>query len=182
MERNTTMIEYQNEEISYPCMEPKFVSVEKIRANNYNPNNVPKDKLELLAQSIIDNGFCYPVMTIYDSDDDLYIIIDGFHRFTILKNWFGQKKIPIIVLEHDLKKRMSATIQFNRARGIHQTELMGDLVQTLVEQGMNDEEIGKHLGMELEEVYRLKQITGIAELFKNQKYSTAWEINKEEND
>lgn len=71
---------------------------------------------------------------------------------------------------------MAATVQFNRARGVHQVELMGDLVRALIEQGASDEEISKHLGMEMEEVYRLKQITGIAELFKNQPYSKAWEM------
>ena len=75
-------------------------------------------------------------------------------------------------------ERMAATVQFNRARGVHQVELMGDLVQKLVEQGMEDEEISKHLGMELDEVLRLKQITGIAELFKNQTYSRAWEMKE----
>ena len=71
---------------------------------------------------------------------------------------------------------MAATVQFNRARGVHQVELMGDLVKSLTEQGLTDEEIAKHLGMEMEEVFRLKQITGIAELFKNQTYSKAWEM------
>lgn len=79
-----------------------------------------------------------------------------------------------------MAERMSATVQFNRARGVHQTDLMGDLVQGLVSQGMKDDEIAQHLGMELEEVYRLKQITGIAELFKNQLYSKSWDM-KEEN-
>ncbi|HOM97482.1 MAG TPA: hypothetical protein PLY41_04195 [Acetomicrobium sp.] len=73
-------------------------------------------------------------------------------------------------------------MQFNRARGVHQVELMGDLVKALVEQGVDDQEIAAKLGMELEEVYRLKQITGIAELFKNQEYSRAWEIIEEEDD
>ena len=165
-------------EIKLPCLNVQLVSVDKVTANNYNPNNVAANNMELLMQSILDNGFCFPIVTIYDNIDDIYVIIDGFHRYTILKDWLGCSEIPIIVLDHDIKQRMAATIQFNRARGVHQVELMGDLVQALVNQGMDDMDISKHLGMELEEVHRLKQITGIAELFKNQVYSKSWEMEE----
>lgn len=161
-------------DIGLPCLDVILVDVLKVRANNYNPNNVPKNNMVLLERSIIDNGFCFPIVTIYDKDTDEYIIIDGFHRYTILKDYLGVEQIPVVVLQHDTKQRMAATIQFNRARGVHQVELMGDLVQSLVEQGMEDEDIAKHLGMEYEEVYRLKQITGIAEIFKKQTYSKSW--------
>lgn len=170
------MLESNRGPVPLPCMEVVLVPAEKVRANNYNPNNVPKNNMELLLQSIMDNGFCFPIVTIYDEEVDEYVIIDGFHRYTILKDWLEVKEIPVVVLQHDIKKRMAATVQFNRARGVHQVELMGDLVKALVEQGASDEEIGRHLGMELEEVYRLKQITGIAELFKNQTYSKSWEM------
>ena len=169
-------------EIKLPVMYPIIVPIDKVQANNYNPNNVPKNNMLLLEQSIIDNGFCFAVVTIYDEEIDKYIIIDGFHRYTIFKDYLEADKIPIIVLEHDIRQRMSATVQFNRARGVHQVELMGELVRSLTEQGMSDDEISKHLGMETEEVFRLKQITGIAELFKNQTYSTAWEIKDVEED
>ena len=162
--------------IDLPCMNVVLVDTDKVKANNYNPNNVPKNNMELLLQSILDNGFCFPIVVIHDEDIDEYIVIDGFHRYTILKDWLQCKQIPVVVLKHDVKQRMSATVQFNRARGVHQIELMGDLVQALVNQGMEDEDISKHLGMEMEEVFRLKQITGIAELFKNQSYSRSWEM------
>lgn len=162
--------------IDLPCLNVKLVPAEKVKANNYNPNNVPKNNMELLQQSIIDNGFCFPIVVIYDDVIDEYVIIDGFHRYTILKHWLEVEQIPVVVLEHDISKRMAATVQFNRARGVHQVELMGNLVKSLAEQGMSDEDIAKHLGMEYEEVYRLKQITGIAELFKNQAYSKSWEM------
>lgn len=166
--------------IDLPVMEPIIVPIEKIQANNYNPNNVPKNNMKLLEQSIIDNGFCFAVVTIYDEEIDKYVIIDGFHRYTIFKDYLEATEMPIIVLNHDTKKRMSATVQFNRARGVHQVDLMGDLVQSLINQGASDEEIAKHLGMEMEEVYRLKQITGIAEIFKNQTHSKAWEMKEVE--
>lgn len=164
--------------ITLPVMEPIIVPVEKVQTNNYNPNNVAKNNMDLLEQSILDNGFCFAIVTIYDEDIDKYIIIDGFHRYTILKDYLECKEIPIIVLQHDMKQRMASTVQFNRARGVHQVELMGDLVKALFEQGADDEEIAKHLGMELEEVFRLKQVTGIASLFKNQTYSRSWEMQE----
>lgn len=164
--------------IKLPCLETILVPTEKVIANNYNPNNVAKNNMDLLEQSILDNGFCFPIVTIYDSELDLYIVIDGFHRYTILKSYLEVDMIPIVVLEHNINQRMAATVQFNRARGVHQVELMGDLIQALVNQGMKDEDISKHLGMEMEEVYRLKQVTGIAEIFKNQTYSKSWEMEE----
>lgn len=168
-------------DISLPCLDVIVVPMDQVVANNYNPNSVAKNNMELLQQSIIDNGFCFPIVTIWDAEIEKYIIIDGFHRYTILKDWLKCSEAPIVVLSHDISKRMSATVQFNRARGVHQVELMGDLVQALVYQGVEDDEIAKHLGMELEEVFRLKQITGIAEIFKNQPYSRSWEMQEVDN-
>lgn len=167
--------------IELPVMEPIIVPIDKVQANNYNPNNVAKNNMLLLEQSIIDNGFCFAVVTIYDEDIDKYVIIDGFHRYTIFKDYLEAEELPIIVLNHDMKQRMASTVQFNRARGVHQVDLMGDLVQGLINQGASDEEIAKHLGMEMEEVFRLKQITGIAEIFKNQTYSKSWEMTEVQN-
>lgn len=160
--------------IMLPVMQPILVPAQLVVSNNYNPNNVSKNNMDLLYQSISDNGFCFAIITVWDSDLCKFVIVDGFHRDDILENWLECEEIPIIVLEQTQAQRMAATVQFNRARGVHQVELMGDLVKSLIEQGMADEEIAKHLGMEYEEVYRLKQITGIAELFKNQAYSKSW--------
>jgi ParB-like chromosome segregation protein Spo0J len=162
--------------VKFPCMHPIVVPMDKVIANNYNPNAVSDHNMQLLLQSILDNGFCFPVVTIYDKVIDKYVIIDGFHRYAIFKDYLQADSIPVVVLEQDISQRMAATVQFNRARGVHQVELMGDLVQALVKQGASDEEISKHLGMDMEEVYRLKAITGIAELFKNQNYSMSWEM------
>lgn len=167
--------------IKLPVMCPLLVPRELVIANNYNPNNVSKNNMDLLEQSIIDNGFCFAIITVWDEELEKFVIVDGFHRDTILNAWLQCEQIPIIVLEHNMAKRMAATIQFNRARGVHSVELMGDLVQSLVNQGQSDEEIAKHLGMEGEEVFRLKQITGIAELFKNQAYSKSWEMEEIDN-
>lgn len=168
------IIKSKKGEIKLPCMNVQIVDINMLQANNYNPNSVSSQNMDLLEESILSNGFCFPVVTVWDPDAEKYIIVDGFHRYQIFKDYLQAEQIPIIVLDHDISKRMEATVQFNRARGVHQVELMGDLVQALVEQGVPDEEIAQKLGMEPEEVYRLKLITGIAEMFKNQVYSKAW--------
>lgn len=168
-------------EIKIPCLQTKLVPREQIQANNYNPNHVPKDKMELLKQSILDNGFCFPIVVIWDNDLEKYVIIDGFHRFTICqKEWLDIESVPVVVLEHDISKRMAATVQFNKARGVHQVDLDADVVKALIEQGMSELDISQHLGIDLDTVHRYKQLTGILDLFKNVKYSASWKVGDDE--
>ena len=162
--------------LSLPVMSPIIVPADMVKANNYNPNHVDDNNMRLLETSILENGFTFAIVTVWDPDLEKFVIIDGFHRSEILKDYLECEEIPIIVLEQDIAQRLAATVQFNRARGVHQVDLMGDLVKSLFEQGQDDEEIAKQLGMETEEVFRLKQVTGIAEIFKNQKHSRAWEM------
>ena len=97
--------------IAIPCLKVKMVPWAKVRANNYNPNHVPKEKMELLKQSIIDNGMCFPIVTIYDDVEDVFVIVNGFHRYTVCgPEWLNMPEIPIVVLEHDLSQRMAATV------------------------------------------------------------------------
>lgn len=167
-------------EIKVPCLDVKLVPRELVQANNYNPNHVPKDKMELLKQSILDNGFCFPIVTIWSEEDGKYIIIDGFHRYTICQpEWLDIEQVPIVVLEHDISKRMAATIQFNKARGVHQVDLDADVVRSLLEQGLSEEEVSRHLGIDLDTVLRYKQMTGIVDLFKNIDYTPSWEVSDE---
>ena len=70
---------------------------------------------------------------------------------------------------------MASTIRHNRARGTHQIADMSHIVLTLTEKGWTEKEISKHLGMELDEIVRLKQITGLKEMFANHKFSKSWE-------
>lgn len=165
-------------DIALPLLEVKLVPIDMVQSNTYNPNHVSKQNMYLLEESIRNNGFCFAVVTIWDESLEKYIIVDGFHRYLIFRDYLEAEELPIIELQHNAAQRMAATVQFNRARGVHQVELMGDLVKALVEQQVDDEEIAKQLGMELEEVFRLKQITGIAELFKHQLYSKAWEMQE----
>jgi len=163
--------------IDIPCLNVKLVDRDLLVANNWNPNSVSPDKMEFLKQSIVDNGFCFPVVTIWDDDLEKYVIIDGFHRFIICqKKWLDIKEVPIVVLEHNISKRMAATVQFNKARGIHQIDLDADIIRSLIEQGMSVKEISIHLGIDEDTIHRYKSLTGIAELFKNAEYSTSWSM------
>lgn len=162
-------------QIKYPVMETKMVKYEDVKANNYNPNSVPEDKMKLLKQSIIDNGFLFPIITIYDHDLEKYVIVDGFHRYTVLGQ-LKQKEIPIIVLEHDIQQRMYTTVQMNKAKGVHQVDLDADIIKTLIENGEDEEEISKHLGIDIETIHRYKNLTGIISLFENVEYSKSWEM------
>lgn len=165
------------QKITFPVMEVRMVPRDMLLANNYNPNNVPADKMELLKQSIIDNGFCFPIVTIWSEEDEKYVIIDGFHRYTMSQpEWLDLKEVPVVVLKHDISKRMTATVQFNKARGVHAVDGDADIVKALTEQGMSDDDICKHLGLELETVLRYRQIAGVVDLFKNVHYSKSWEV------
>ena len=169
------------QEIKMPCLAIKLVNRDDIIANNYNPNSVPSDKMELLKQSIIDNGFCFPIVTIWSEDEQMYVIIDGFHRFTMCSpEWLDIEQVPIVVLDHDISQRMAATVQFNKARGVHEIDGDADIVKSLSQQGLSDEEICKHLGLDAETVLRYKQLTGILDLFKNTSYSPAGEVKDDE--
>lgn len=172
------VIKCKKGELKLPVMTPILVPAEMVQANNYNPNHVDDNNMRLLETSILENGFTFGIVTVWDADIEKFVIVDGFHRNEILSVFLECEEIPIIVLEQDIAQRLAATVQFNRARGVHQVDLMGDLVKSLFEQGQDDEEIAKQLGMEVEEVFRLKQVTGIAEIFRNQQHSRAWEMRE----
>lgn len=161
------------EKIKMLAMEAKLVPIADVYANDYNPNIVAVPEMNLLEISIIENGFCYPIAVIED-DNNKYCIVDGFHRYMVAKK-LGLKEIPIVILEHNIVKRIAATIQFNRARGTHQVLDMSKIVIKLVKEGKTDNEIAELLGMDGEEVFRLKQLSGLKEAFKNKEFSKSWE-------
>jgi len=162
-------------DITFPCLDAKLVPTEKVQANEYNPNSVSFNEMELLYISLQNDGVTQAVVAYYDKKEDKYIVVDGFHRYVLLRDRFKSPVIPVVVIDKDIKERMASTIRHNRARGKHQVTLMGDLVRSLVEKGWDDATIAKHLGMSAEELLRLKQITGIAKVLKNQDYAKAWE-------
>lgn len=155
------------------------VPVDKIQANAYNPNAVAPPEMKLLELSIWEDGFTMPVVCYYLADIDKYEIVDGYHRYTTLKTSqriFDREEghLPVVVIEKDLSNRMASTIRHNRARGVHSIELMSNIVSDLVNAGMSDGWILRHIGMDKDELLRLKQITGIAALFKDGEFSEAW--------
>lgn len=163
-----------------PCASTLLVARALVVSNLYNPNSVSDDRMLLLRQSILDNGFCFPIVTNWDDEQERFVIIDGFHRNLISSGeWLDFDYVPIVVLQHDINQRMVATSQFNKARGVHQVDLDAELIRKLIEQGMSEEDIATHLGIDLETIHRYKSITGVAELFKGSAWSTAWEMVEE---
>ena len=161
-----------------PVYNVKRVPVEKIRANLYNPNHVPPKEFELLYDSILNDGYTMPIVCYYIKDEDMYEIVDGFHRYSILKKYKDIYEreggcLPVVVIDKTLDERMASTIRHNRARGSHDVQLMVNIVADLVKSGMSDAWIKKHLGMDMEELVRLKQISGLIELFNGKEFSEA---------
>lgn len=162
-------------EIEMPVLNVKMVDINKVVANDYNPNKVAPPEMQLLKHSIEEDGYTQPIVTYYDKKKDIYIVVDGFHRFRVAKEEFNLKEIPIVTIDKDLENRMASTIRHNRARGTHQIIDMSHIVLTLTANGWTEEQISKHLGMELDEIIRLKQITGLKETFANHEFSKSWE-------
>lgn len=161
------------------------VPIEKVRANDYNPNAVAPPEMELLETSIWEDGYTQPVVTVFDPDTDQYVVVDGFHRFLTMKNSDRIRErekgmLPIVVLDKSMSDRMASTIRHNRARGTHNIELMSNIVAELVEMGKGDRWICQHIGMSADELLRMKQITGIAALFQNADFSQSWEAVEDE--
>ena len=164
-----------------PVYNVKPVPIEKVIANAYNPNEVAPPEMKLLELSIWEDGYTQPVVTYYDAENDQYIVVDGFHRYQVIKT---SKRIytrengmlPVVVINKDIGDRMASTVRHNRARGTHNVDLMSNIVAELHQMGKSDTWIAKHLGMDADEVLRLKQITGLADLFKDSEFSRAWDV------
>lgn len=162
--------------IKFPCLDTKLVSAKDVISNEYNPNKVARPEMDLLIHSIEEDGLTQPVVVFYDKDLKKYIVIDGFHRYTVLKEHFKCTEIPVVVLKKNINDRMASTIRHNRARGKHQVDLMGVLVKKLSNLGWSDKNIADHLGMQGEELFRLRQQIGCAEVLSANEYSKSWEV------
>lgn len=159
------------------------VPIEKIQANAYNPNAVAPPEMKLLYQSIKEDGYTMPIVCYYLKEQDKYEIVDGFHRYRTMlehKDIYDREggKLPVVVIDKGISNRMASTIRHNRARGTHSIELMTNIVAELVEGGMSDAWIMKNIGMDADELLRLKQISGLAALFKDKDFTNAWEVGK----
>lgn len=160
-----------------------WVRGEDLHANDYNPNSVAPTEMRLLQLSIMADGYTQPIVA-WPDGSGCYEVIDGFHRNrvgkevgAVKKRVMGRLPIAVINAERTSKEdRIAATIRHNRARGKHQVDAMSDIVLDLHRRNWDDAKIAKELGMEPDEVLRLKQITGLAELFADREFSEAWEV------
>lgn len=164
----------------------QWVRTEDVVANDYNPNSVAPPEMELLRVSIMADGYTQPIVTM--PEDGIYTVVDGFHRSRVSRECADVRSrihgyAPVVRIkesQQDRGNRIAATIRHNRARGKHKVEAMSDIVIELKRRNWSDEKIGRELGMDPDEVLRLCQITGLAETFKDQKFSEAWEAGNED--
>lgn len=158
-----------------------WIPADKVEANDYNPNTVAPPEMRLLQHSIREDGYTQPIV-VYD-EGEYYEVVDGFHRNRVGKECKDVRErvkgyLPVTLINadrSDRSDRIAATIRHNRARGKHQVTAMSDIVLELSRRNWSDKKIAKELGMEPDEVLRLKQITGLAELFADNEFSEAWE-------
>jgi len=165
-----------------PVSKVQWIDIDKIEANDYNPNSVAQNEMSLLYLSIKNDGYTQPIVTIKKGDQ--FVIVDGFHRYLVMKNYQDiydrtEGKLPIVVIDKDIKERMASTIRHNRARGKHSVKGMASLVFSMLEEGWEDAQICKELGMEAEELIRLKHVTGFSKLFENTEYNKAWTTRRQ---
>jgi len=155
------------------------IPIEKISPNDYNPNCVAPPEMKLLYDSIKEDGYTMPIVCYYDKVNDKYIIVDGFHRYRVMlehKDIYERENgcLPVSIIKKSLDKRMASTIRHNRARGSHNVDLMSNIIKELHDLGRSDDWISKHLGMDKDEILRLKQLTGLIDLFKEVEFSKEW--------
>jgi ParB-like chromosome segregation protein Spo0J len=171
---------FRNEPVD--CVQ--WVKADTVEANDYNPNSVASPELKLLALSIGEDGYTQPIVTWLD--EERREVIDGFHRNKVGKE---NKEIadriygylPVVTANMhrtDKGDRMAATIRHNRARGKHRIDGMSEIVLELKRRNWSDKKIGEQLGMDPDEILRLSQIGGLAEMFADKEFSEAWEVDK----
>jgi len=168
----------------HPVSDVRWVPIEQVHANDYNPNSVAKNEMRLLYASIKHDGYTQPVVTVYDEERDRYVIVDGFHRYSVMKTNEDVYEstgglLPIVVIDKSINDRMASTVRHNRARGKHSVAGMGNMVFHMLDNGWSDEQICAELGMEADELLRLKHVTGFSKLFENVEYRRAWESKRQ---
>jgi ParB-like chromosome segregation protein Spo0J len=160
-----------------------WVKNETVHANDYNPNSVAPPEMKLLEISITEDGYTQPIVTF--KDDDLRTVVDGFHRNRVGKESAIVRErvlgyLPVVTINEertDKGDRIAATIRHNRARGKHRIDAMSEIVVDLKRRNWSNEKIARDLGMDADEVLRLSQISGLAEMFADTSFSEAWEAD-----
>ena len=163
-----------------PAYGVRAVPFDKIVPNTYNPNTVAPPEMRLLYDSIREDGYTMPIVCYHDRENDTYIIVDGFHRWRIMRDYpdiYEREKgmLPVSVIDKPISGRMASTVRHNRARGTHSVDLMSNIIKELHEVGRSDAWISRHLAMDRDEILRLKQITGLAALFRDMNFGKAWQ-------
>ena len=161
----------------------QWIKQDVIGANDYNPNHVAPPEMELLKLSIEADGFTQPIVTW--KKDDTFEVVDGFHRSKVGKAYKSVNDrlsgyLPIVIIKEDREQRndrIASTIRHNRARGKHKIDAMSDIVVELKRRNWSPKKIGTELGMDQDEVLRLCQVSGLAEMFLDKDFSEAWEAD-----
>lgn len=169
---------------AHPVDFVRWVPIEKVRANDYNPNSVARNEMRLLHTSISHDGYTQPVVTVYDPEKDQYVIVDGFHRYTTMRLNADIREttgglLPVVVISKSMNDRMAATVRHNRARGKHSIAGMSEMVFSLLDNGWSDAEVCNELGLEPDELLRLKHVTGFSKLFEGAEYRKSWESRRQ---
>lgn len=158
----------------------QWIGADRVQANDYNPNAVAPPEMRLLEHSLRVDGFTQPIVA--HQEDGRYVVVDGFHRQRLGRQGALRERLhgylPLALIQpgrSDLADRMAATIRHNRARGVHAVQPMTGIVATLLRQGWSEAEVALQLGMDDDEVWRFKQVSGLPELFRHHPYSKAWE-------
>lgn len=157
----------------------RWVPVDQVEANDYNPNSVAKVEMGLLLKSILADGYTQPIVTVWDAERQKYVIVDGFHRYFTGKQSPELRArtggyLPVVVIDKPINDRMASTVRHNRARGKHSVDGMANMVFKMLDEGWSDADVCNELGMEPEELLRLKHITGFSKLFADTAYNRAW--------
>jgi len=161
-----------------PVENIKWVKQDAVEGNDYNPNQVATPEMELLHKSIKEDGYTQPIVT-YETVPGRFEVVDGEHRSIIGKEYDDIRErlhdhVPVTVINKPKEKRMGSTIRHNRARGTHQIRDMSEIVVELFDQGWDDDRIMDELGMERDEVLRLKQVSGLKKAFSDHEFSQSW--------
>lgn len=168
---------FQVLDIVHPVGRVYWVHIDRVQANDWNPNSVANEEMRLLHTSISEDGYTMPIVTIWDptagttpDTPGRFVIVDGFHRYTTMRRFSDIYEttggfLPLVVLDKPVADRIASTVRHNRARGKHSVGGMGNLVFQMLEEGVNDVEICEKLGLDAEELARLKHVTGYSKLY-----------------
>lgn len=163
---------------SHPTGMVQWVHIDRVQANDYNPNAVPEKEMGLLHTSISEDGYTQPVVVIFDPEIEKYVVVDGYHRYTVMRMYRDVSAtthgyLPVVILDKSIADRIASTVRHNRARGKHSVSGMGNLVFQMLKEGEDDATICRKIGVDAEELVRLKHVTGYSKLYAGHTFAKA---------